>query len=262
MNVLINPVGCGVLRALPLGCCDAIMPRQERKVHLRPILPCGPPLGAPLLPTQGQVSEPPSRDLQIKGCPVQYVIKRTVCPDTSSFPGKRSGCTCHIWQYTATFTSAAVGELLLCTGENQIVSSRVVSHLQHYAVRRRRPSWHWQTFAALYISWTSPVHAFPIAHDHFSNIIDIADMPWQRHPRYFLFMALIVMATIYFLIPSQSPIQSNSFAALVRDTGLPARLERAEQVYQKVISDRKDMIRKYGPTPRHIHMCVCPSGFL
>lgn len=67
-------------------------------------------------------------------------------------------------------------------------------------------------------------------------------------------MALIIMATIYLLIPSQSPIQSNSFAALVRDTGLPARLERAEQVYQKVISDRKDMIRKYGPTPRHIHM--------
>jgi len=115
-----------------------------------------------------------------------------------------------------------------------------------------------------FISWSSPVHAFPIAHDHFSNIIDIADMPssWQRHPRYFLFMALIVMATIYFLIPSQSPIQSSSFGALIRDTGLPARLERAEQVYQNVILDRKDMIRKYGPTPRHIHMCVCPSGFI
>ncbi|KAL4078085.1 methyltransferase domain-containing protein [Scleroderma citrinum] len=77
---------------------------------------------------------------------------------------------------------------------------------------------------------------------------------WQRHPRYFLFMTLIIAATIYFLIPSQSPIRSNSFATLVRDTGLPARLERAEQVYQKVVSDRKDMIRKHGPTPRHIHM--------
>lgn len=79
---------------------------------------------------------------------------------------------------------------------------------------------------------------------------------WQRHPRYFVSIALIIAATIYFLIPSQAPIQSISFGALVRDTGLPARLERAEQVYQKVVSDRKDMIRKYGPTPRHIHMYV------
>ncbi|KAI6115491.1 methyltransferase domain-containing protein [Pisolithus croceorrhizus] len=77
---------------------------------------------------------------------------------------------------------------------------------------------------------------------------------WNRHPRYLLLIALVISATVYLLLPSQSSTTSDSFASLVRDTRLPARLQRAERVYQKVISDRKDMIRKYGPTSRHIHM--------
>ncbi|KAI6039099.1 methyltransferase domain-containing protein [Pisolithus marmoratus] len=77
---------------------------------------------------------------------------------------------------------------------------------------------------------------------------------WNRHPRYLLLIALVISATVYLLIPSQPSISSDSFASLVRDTSLPARLQRAERVYQKVISDRKDMIRKYGQTSRNIHM--------
>lgn len=77
---------------------------------------------------------------------------------------------------------------------------------------------------------------------------------WQRHPRYFIFTALIILATIYFLVPSRSSIGWNLYAASIRDIRLPARLERAERVYQKVMSDRKEMIRRHGPTLRHIHM--------
>ncbi|KAI5989787.1 methyltransferase domain-containing protein [Pisolithus orientalis] len=77
---------------------------------------------------------------------------------------------------------------------------------------------------------------------------------WNRHPRYLLLIALVISATVYLLIPSQPLVSSDSFASLIRDTSLPARLQRAERVYQNVVSDRKDMIRKYGPTSRHIHM--------
>lgn len=81
---------------------------------------------------------------------------------------------------------------------------------------------------------------------------------WQRHPRYFILVALVISATIYLLNPGyQTPLRTDSYAAYIRDTELPARLERAERVYSKVVADRKEMIRKYGPTPRDIAMCVC-----
>ncbi|KIJ13012.1 hypothetical protein PAXINDRAFT_170900 [Paxillus involutus ATCC 200175] len=77
---------------------------------------------------------------------------------------------------------------------------------------------------------------------------------WQRHPRYFIVVALIILATIYLANPYQHSVRPDSFAAYIRDNELPARLERAEGVYSKVIADRKEMIRKHGPTPRDILM--------
>ncbi|KAF9219871.1 hypothetical protein BS17DRAFT_740073 [Gyrodon lividus] len=77
---------------------------------------------------------------------------------------------------------------------------------------------------------------------------------WQRHPRYFIFVALVILATIYILNPYQSPVRTDSYAAYIRDNELPARLARAEHVYSKMIAGRKEMIRKYGPTPRDILM--------
>jgi hypothetical protein len=82
---------------------------------------------------------------------------------------------------------------------------------------------------------------------------------WQRHPRYFIVVALIILATIYLANPYQHSVRPDSFAAYIRDNELPARLERAEGVYSKVIADRKEMIRKHGPTPRDILMYVDAS---
>ncbi|KAG0701652.1 methyltransferase domain-containing protein, partial [Suillus ampliporus] len=47
---------------------------------------------------------------------------------------------------------------------------------------------------------------------------------------------------------SQSPLSTDSYAAYIRDGPLPARLEQAERVYQKVIAGRKDLIQRYGST--------------
>lgn len=76
---------------------------------------------------------------------------------------------------------------------------------------------------------------------------------WQRHPRYFLLVALVLTATFLLLNPYQPP-STDSYAAYIRDSTLPARIERAERVYQKVIADRKDLIQKFGPTSRDIVM--------
>ncbi|KIJ64219.1 hypothetical protein HYDPIDRAFT_112178 [Hydnomerulius pinastri MD-312] len=77
---------------------------------------------------------------------------------------------------------------------------------------------------------------------------------WQRHPRYFILVALVISATIYVLNPYQSPLRADSYAAYIRDNELPAKLQRADRVYSEVITSRKDMIRKFGPTPRDIVM--------
>ncbi|OAX37470.1 hypothetical protein K503DRAFT_866852 [Rhizopogon vinicolor AM-OR11-026] len=77
---------------------------------------------------------------------------------------------------------------------------------------------------------------------------------WQRHPRYFLLVALVLTATFFLLGPYQSPPSTDSYAAYIRDSTLPARIERAEGVYQKTITDRKGLIQKYGPTSRDIAM--------
>ncbi|KAG1751869.1 hypothetical protein EDB19DRAFT_1674259, partial [Suillus lakei] len=45
----------------------------------------------------------------------------------------------------------------------------------------------------------------------------------------------------------------------IRDGTLPARLERAERVYQKVIASRKDLIQRYGTSSRDIVMYVPPT---
>ncbi|KAG2139810.1 methyltransferase domain-containing protein [Suillus bovinus] len=77
---------------------------------------------------------------------------------------------------------------------------------------------------------------------------------WQRHPRYFLLVALVLTSTFILLSPYGSPLSTDSYAAYIRDNTLPARLERAERVYQKVIAGRKNLIQRYGPSSRDIVM--------
>jgi len=84
---------------------------------------------------------------------------------------------------------------------------------------------------------------------------------WQRHPRYFVLVALVLTATFFLLNPYQSPSSADSYIAYIRDSTLPARIERAEKVYQKVIADRKDLIQKYGPSSRDIAMCVYMTDY-
>lgn len=72
---------------------------------------------------------------------------------------------------------------------------------------------------------------------------------------------MVILTTIYLLNRYQSPRRADLYEISIRDSGLPARLEQAERVYSKVVGDRKEMIRKFGPTAKDISMCVNACDF-
>ena len=82
---------------------------------------------------------------------------------------------------------------------------------------------------------------------------------WQRHPRYALSVLVILVTTFYFLNPyetSQPLLAPPPSVASHNEHDLPTRMERAETIYNKVLRDRQGLIRKFGPTPSDVAMCV------
>jgi hypothetical protein len=74
---------------------------------------------------------------------------------------------------------------------------------------------------------------------------------WQRHPRYSLLILAVLATTLYLLVPFQQETLTSSFVTMT-DNDLPNRMERANQIYNKVLEDRKGLIQKFGPTPKDI----------
>ena len=77
----------------------------------------------------------------------------------------------------------------------------------------------------------------------------------RLHPRYALSVLLILAATFYFLNPYETHLFLTAPpSASYNDHDLPARMERAERIYGKVLHDRQGLIRKFGPTPSDVVM--------
>ncbi|KAF4568481.1 putative methyltransferase-like protein 24 [Pleurotus pulmonarius] len=81
---------------------------------------------------------------------------------------------------------------------------------------------------------------------------------WQRHPRYTLFVFLVICGTFYMLSPynldlpqQYSPVRTST---IYTDNGLPKRVERSDRIYSKVLRDRQAMIKKFGPTADDVDM--------
>jgi hypothetical protein len=83
---------------------------------------------------------------------------------------------------------------------------------------------------------------------------------WQRHPRYTLGVLLVLVVTFYFLSPyyetSQPLLAPPPTPATYNDHDLPARMERAERIYNKILHNRQGLIHKFGPTPSDVVMSV------
>ncbi|KZT67836.1 hypothetical protein DAEQUDRAFT_728602 [Daedalea quercina L-15889] len=78
----------------------------------------------------------------------------------------------------------------------------------------------------------------------------------QRHPRYALFLVLLLVGS--FLLFSPSDTFSTSRYQHVRHTALdhtlPARIAHSEDMYGRTLDRRQAMIRKFGPNPGQVVM--------
>ncbi|KAL0952968.1 hypothetical protein HGRIS_007179 [Hohenbuehelia grisea] len=73
---------------------------------------------------------------------------------------------------------------------------------------------------------------------------------WNRHPRFALFIFVVICGTLFVL---NSPF-SDPIPLVLSDPGLAGRLQRSNHIYDKVLRDRKELIKKFGPTPEDIDM--------
>lgn len=84
---------------------------------------------------------------------------------------------------------------------------------------------------------------------------------WQRHPRYTLSVLVIIITTVCFLSPFQTPTSalrapSPATAQAGDKDSLSARMELSETIYSKIVQARQGLIRRFGPTPRDVAMYV------
>jgi hypothetical protein len=78
---------------------------------------------------------------------------------------------------------------------------------------------------------------------------------WQRHPRYAVFVFVVILTTFYLLNPYyQPPPLSDGPLIPISDLTLSSRLARSENGYQKMLEQRKGLIQRFGPLPKDVLM--------
>ncbi|KAJ7626688.1 hypothetical protein DFH06DRAFT_1443784 [Mycena polygramma] len=79
---------------------------------------------------------------------------------------------------------------------------------------------------------------------------------WSRNPRYVVLILVAISATLYLLSGSFSedapPHHSHSRIPPMEDHDLPNRVARSDKIYNKLLLDRKELIKKFGPTPNDV----------
>ncbi|KAL0577412.1 hypothetical protein V5O48_004577 [Marasmius crinis-equi] len=80
---------------------------------------------------------------------------------------------------------------------------------------------------------------------------------WSRHPKYVVFV-FVVLATTFYLLNPLTPghnlhTDASSFG-FPYDPSLPGRLALADNIYEKMLVDRQGLIKKFGPTPADVSM--------
>ncbi|KAL6308922.1 methyltransferase domain-containing protein [Sparassis latifolia] len=80
-------------------------------------------------------------------------------------------------------------------------------------------------------------------------------MVFRRHPRYAVTLLALIVTTFVFLSPHDA---FHSVPApvsyVVPAPDLPARILRSENSYQRMLDQRQDMIKKFGPSPSQVVM--------
>lgn len=77
-------------------------------------------------------------------------------------------------------------------------------------------------------------------------------LPFARHPRFTIFVVLALCGVFYLLSPGPAQYGYLSRPWKEYDGNLPARMERAHDIYDKLLKDRQGLIKKHGPHPKDI----------
>jgi len=80
----------------------------------------------------------------------------------------------------------------------------------------------------------------------------VAGNVWKRHPRYTGLLALCLLATLYLLLPDSSVSGTPQYQILTHGGELEHRLQQSHKIYDKLLEDRKALIKKFGPEPSDI----------
>lgn len=83
---------------------------------------------------------------------------------------------------------------------------------------------------------------------------------WQRHPRYSLLVCVVLVTTLYLLVPIQHESLAPPLFTLT-DNDLSNRVERAHKIYDKVLDARKGLIKKFGPATKDIALYVSATTY-
>ncbi|KAJ7179936.1 methyltransferase domain-containing protein [Mycena crocata] len=75
---------------------------------------------------------------------------------------------------------------------------------------------------------------------------------WQRNPRYVVLILMAIAATLYLIGPFQEPAPNPRLRGFTPDQDLPQRVARSDRIYNKLLLDRKELIKKFGPTPNDV----------
>ncbi|GJE96159.1 methyltransferase domain-containing protein [Phanerochaete sordida] len=77
----------------------------------------------------------------------------------------------------------------------------------------------------------------------------------QRHPKYVVLLVVLVVGSfLYLSAPYPTHDYTASLVGFPGDTNLPARVERAEKSYRRVVEKRQELIKKHGPSSSQVVM--------
>ena len=69
-----------------------------------------------------------------------------------------------------------------------------------------------------------------------------------QHIRFTLLILLTILTDLFLLFSGPPVMQPWHLS----DAGLPARLERSHKIYEKLLKNRQELIKKFGPHPKDV----------
>lgn len=82
---------------------------------------------------------------------------------------------------------------------------------------------------------------------------------WARHPVYTAALFLTLLTTFYLLFAPGAP-EPAAVIFPMRDNTLATRLKQAHYLYDKQLTQRAELIHKFGPDPKNISLYVFFAG--